>query len=372
MSERTLSFSGGVNAASASLNQAAVNRLAALFDSMIHDQKLHPSAQMVFVRRGQVVLDRSTGVDPDTPYLIFSASKPFTAVCALMLVSQGKIALDAPIARYWPEFGCKGKETATIRHAFCHQAGIPTPEFNRQVPRWPFWGWVTRTVAGYQAVYPPGERIEYHSVNFGWILGEVVRRVSGMPFADFLRLNLIEPLGLKNTYLPIPAHMLRRSAGLISGASEKNQSVLVFGLPVIRRSVIPAATVHSTARDLAVFYQMLLNGGEYAGRRFVNADVLDEALSLMGDEYVTSTGGITHWGLGFQLGGGRSAPDLSYPMGARSSLSTFGHFGLDSVMAWADRQEELILTFTCSRLLVTSQSDARWRALSDAAWETIS
>src|SRR5512136_1744167 len=148
---------------------------------------LHPGAQLVVLRNGHVVVDRADGianvhrklkVTPDTPFNCFSLTKPFTAICIHKLIEEGRIDLEAPIARYWPEFGCRGKETATIRHTLLHQAGIPKRGINSQVFLWANWGWVTHNVAHLQAEYPPGSQSRYHLVNSGFILGEVLRRVT--------------------------------------------------------------------------------------------------------------------------------------------------------------------------------------------------
>lgn len=148
----------------------------------------HQGSQLVILRNGKIIVDRADGfanvrrklkVTPNTPFNCFSITKPFTAICIHKLLEEGKIGLDTPIAEYWPEFGNGGKETATIRHTLLHQAGIPSRGLYLQIPLWVNWEWVTHNVANLKAEFSPGSKSSYHFVNFGFILGEVVRRVTG-------------------------------------------------------------------------------------------------------------------------------------------------------------------------------------------------
>ena len=153
--------------------------------------------------------------------------------------------------------------TATIRHALLHQAGVPSPHLNRQVLLWPFWKLVTADLARTPAVFPPGSQTAYHIVNFGFILGEVVRRVTGIPLDQYLQQTFFEPMGLHNTWMRIPASQLRRSPRVFAASPEMRLNATLFNLRIIRRALIPAACLHSTANDLAAFFQMLLDGGTW-------------------------------------------------------------------------------------------------------------
>ncbi|MBA3533565.1 MAG: beta-lactamase family protein [Ardenticatenales bacterium] len=364
------------------MSEEGVQRLVALFEQQVAEE-LHPGAQLVVLRHGQVVVDRAIGladvkkkrpVTPDTPFLTFSVTKPIAGICLHRLIEEGKVAMDAPIATYWPEFGKAGKEEATIRHAFLHQAGIPTRGLNLQVLHWTSWARVTRNVAGLTAEYSPGSQIAYHLVNYGFIVGEVVRRVSGMPIDAYLRENFLEPMGLRNSWLGIPRHELARAARLYCGHPQQRNATILFSFPFIRGAVIPAATFNSTAREVAIFFQMMLNEGHYAGRRYLEPETLATATSLGAEGHDGIIGGVRRWGYGFELGGANPAIGLEpheVGMGKKSSLRTFGHFGNATCMAWADWDTGLVVTFTCNRLLSSSDSRKRWRALSDAVWDSL-
>ena len=240
---------------------------------------------MVVVRGGKVVMDRVIGtsrgkpVTPHTPYLTFSVSKALTGACVHQLIEQGRIALDARVAGYWPEFGCKGKEAATIRQVLLHQAGIPSPHLVGQTMVWWNWNLVTRHVANSQAVYVPGEKTAYHMLNYGFILGEVVRRMTGQTLGEYLQEHFLTPLGMTDSYMPLPWRLYRQSPRLDSPDKSQQMAVMLFNAPRNRCALMPAATLHSTARDLVIFYQMLLNGGSYAGRQYLQPETVAFATS---------------------------------------------------------------------------------------------
>lgn len=377
-----LDFAGEIEPEGVGMTREGVQRIAALFAEQVV-RGLHPAAQLVVLRHGRVVLDRATGiahrkrqlsVTPTTPFLTFSVTKPLTAACVHRLIEEGRLELDAPIADYWPEFGCKGKESATLRHALLHQTGIPARGLNQQTLHWPDWQRVTRNVAALPAEFPPGSQTAYHLVNNGFILGEIVRRVTGVPIALYLRQTFLNPLHLWHTWLGLPADQLPRTAEISCADRGQRGATLLFSLAAIRRAVIPAASLHSTARDLATFYQMLLNGGCYAGREYLQPATIRQATALAYEGYDGTIRMMMRWGHGFQLGGSDPAkgiaPDGS-SMGHGSSVRTFGHFGNATSMTWADPDAGLIVAFLCNCLLSDDASRARWRALSNAVWDAL-
>jgi CubicO group peptidase (beta-lactamase class C family) len=361
------------------MKPAAVANLAHTFERQMALGQ-HPGAQLVVVRHGQVVLDLAAGmadvrrqspVMPETPFLTFSVSKAFTGMCIHQLIEQGKIDLDARIADYWPEFGCKGKEKATIRHAFLHQAGIPLGGLYQEALLCWNWDWTARLVASLPAEFEPGTKCAYHLVNYGFILGEVIRRVSGFRPDHFMRRALFEPLGMANSWLGLPARQMRRAAQIYLGGATQKMAVDFFRLPHVRGGVIPAASLNSTARDVAAFYQMLLNGGTYAGCVIISAETVAFATSLgleQRDEHMNTT---MRWGYGFHLGDDK--PDLEHPsgMGKGSSVRTFGHFGQGTCLAWADPEADVVATFLCNRLLDPLGAVYRWQEISDCIWAAL-
>lgn len=366
--------------AEAGMTESGIQRIRAVFADQLA-RGLHPGAQLVVLRQGRVAVDLAGGwgrvrprgpVTRNTPFLAWSCTKALTGMCMHRLIEAGQVAWDAPIADYWPEFGCKGKEPATIRHAFLHQAGIPTRGLYTQWLLWPNWKLVTRNVAGLQAEWVPGTRTAYHTVNYGFILGEVVRRVTGLPIQEYLRQHFTAPLGMDHSWLGLPRAATSEAAAIYCGDRTQRLAVMLFNVPAIRRAVIPAATLNTNARGLAVFYQMLLNGGEYAGRRYVRPATIATA-TMPGYEGYDATIGIhVRWAHGFHLGGvlPENPPGPS-GMGLGATERTFGHFGQASCMAWADPDAGLVVVFLCNRLLGDLAVAERWAALSNAVWDAL-
>ena len=375
-----IQWAAEIQPSSPAMNDPAVKKIVHVYESQL-SEGLHPGSQLVVLRHGDILIDRADGVanvgqklkvTPDTPFNCFSITKPFTAVCIHKLIEDGRIQLDAPICEYWPEFGSKGKETATIRHALLHQAGIPKRGMEAQIPLWTNWGLVTHNVANLPAEFPPGSRSAYHFVNFGFILGEVLRRVTGMPIRSYLQQNFLEPLGLKNTSLGLPISRQKASAHLYSGDGSQNSATFVFNLPFIRSAVMPAATLNSTARELAVFFQMLLGLGTYAGREYLKPETVARALSLGYEGYDDLLKSEVRWGLGFDLGGLVHPTDPPRSgFGAKSSLTTFGHIGQNCCIVWADSEKEVVVSFTTNRLLSGEKSQEMFMAISDAVWDAV-
>lgn len=377
-SQAALDFDQPADPVRAGFDEAGARAVERIFRDQIA-AGLHPGAQIVVLRRGRVVVDLAAGlanlrrrlpVTHDTPFLTWSCTKALTGMCVHRLIEEGRVVLDAPVAEYWPEFGCKGKEQATVRHVFLHQAGIPTRGLYTQWLLWPSWPRVTRNVAGLRAEWPPGSRTAYHMVNYGFILGEVVRRVTGLPIQEYMRQQFLAPLGMGRSWLGLPKAVRREAAAIYCGDRTQRLAVTTFSWPAIRRAVIPAAALNSNARGLAIFYQMLLNGGEYAGRRYVRPETIAAATTLGYEGHDATIGSHMRWAYGFHLGGVLTQnPSGPNGMGPDATIRTFGHFGQATCMAWADPDAELVVVFLCNRLLGDLAVSKRYAELSEAVWD---
>jgi len=335
-----------------------------------------PAAQLCIRHNNKILTEQATGenITIDTPFLTFSVTKAFTACAILHLLDQGKIELDAPIATYWPQFAYGGKQIATIRHALTHQAGVPAPHLNRQVFLWPYWNLVTRDLARTKAVYPPGTQTAYHLVNFGFILGEVVRRVSGLSIDQYLQKHFLAPLGLQNTWMRIPKSELQRSPKVFPASQDMRTTAALFNLRPIRSALIPAASLHSTAHELAIFFQMLLDGGSANGHTFLKPETIAMATSSQNEGYDATIRYDMNWGFGFIIGGGsfrQGSDPTKLTLGYGSSAATFSSMGMGTCMVWADRKEQLVVAFTCNGMLGNECVNQRWAGISNAAWDAV-
>src|SRR6266567_6665792 len=162
--------------------------------------------------------DEASGrkVDSDTLFMLSSTTKGVTATCAAVLADKGKLDYDRPVASYWPEFGAHGKDKVTLREVIAQRSGVPQTPVG-YTPEWlSDWDRMCRGIADLTPMFPPGERTSYASLNYGHIMGEVVRRADGRHIRQFLQEELAQPLGL-DIYLGVPDEALGRVAMLKDG-----------------------------------------------------------------------------------------------------------------------------------------------------------
>lgn len=330
----------------------------------------HPGAQLTVRRGGRILVQAAGGtmrpgeagppVTQRTLFLLFSATKPITALAIHMLAERGRLDLDAPVARYWPEFAHGGKEGATILHVLSHQGGLPVG------PKWLTWDrWcdldvVARAMAEREARWVPGEDVGYHPLNYGWILGEVIRRVDGRSLGRFVADEIAGPLGLADTYVGLPRARDAEVAHHVDLSGE-SEFVKEFNRPEVHAVECGAATGISTTDDLTRFYTLLLRGGELDGVRLVRPETVARATGVVVDMRRDRTLQIPmRWALGFHLGGKSSA------FGRRSSPRTFGHSGHGSTIAWADPELDLTLAFFTNGVQASIVNYMRMTRVSDA------
>jgi CubicO group peptidase (beta-lactamase class C family) len=194
-----------------------LNALNDLFEQQINDG-IHPGAQLcvrvkdktVFNRFGGFAITPSTRMKHDTKNLLFSATKPMGAAATMLLVEQGYLELDKPLVHYWPAFarGGAGKKDVTVRHVLGHQGGFPSGpnDFNYEQFNDP--SEAMKAMERVELSFEPGSKFQYHPINYGWALGELIRRTSGVPVERFVKENLFDPLGCINASIGVPADEL--------------------------------------------------------------------------------------------------------------------------------------------------------------------
>ena len=360
-------------------------RLRAEFDRHL-DVGLHHGAQMAVFVDGEPVVDfagGTTGPDgegttADTRHLLFSCTKPYAGVGLHQLVERGEAAYDDPVVEHWPAFADAGtpKAEITIRQVLGHTAGVPHGEFDSQPERWGDWDEVVRAMEAIEPVFEPGERPAYHALNYGWLVGELVRRLAGQPVDEYVAEHVFDPLGMDRTSIGLDEdepddvatltgfEMFDRcrdpGEGLGTPAAE---SAATFNREAIHRAVIPAANGIGTARDMARFYACLANGGELDGTRLLEAETVAEATRTHAETESDGTlARPARYGLGFWTGG--LANDM---FGSLSRERTFGHAGLGSVFGWGDPELDVGFAYVTNGIREESwEHAARVNALSDA------
>lgn len=265
---------------------------------------------------GEVVADLWGGEDFGHDRLVhaYSVTKPMAAFCVLLLVDRGVLALDAPVARWWPEFGQAGKERVTVRQALSHQAGLVALREPQPAEVLLDWARVCDLLAAEPPWWEPGQGHGEHALFYGHICGELIRRSDGRSLGAFWRDDVATPWRL-DFHIGLGTAELARTAdvegGLVAGDGELRQLALsnppglldqtVVNSEAWRRSEIPAVNGHGTAMAVARFYDGLLGGGELEGVRLVATETVSAMTSgeltahdILLDDEIT-------WGLGLWI-----------------------------------------------------------------------
>jgi CubicO group peptidase (beta-lactamase class C family) len=255
--------------------------------------------------------------EEDTIAVVYSTSKIPTIVCALMCIDRGLLDLDEPVAAYWPEFAQQGKDKITVREAMTHRARVPgfkDPIGALSLADWEFC--VSRIAA--EAPWFDDDRICYHAFSFGFILGELVRRVSGKPFRQFLNEELVTPLGMDFQMGLSEKAELKRVAEFLNvedPPEEEGIGAQVFqsvNEPLsseiwrtdwrVQSAVHPSGNGYTNARGLCRLATMLANGGQIDGKTYLSPEIIAEASREQVHDVDPMLGDIK-LGLGFGLDG---------------------------------------------------------------------
>ena len=337
---------------------AANEKVRAVLESIVKDTT-EIGLQVAAYVGGTLVIDAWAGmadeatkrpVDGDTMFMLSSTTKGVTATCMHVMAEKHKISYDMPIVKVWPEFGQNGKEAATLRHALSHQTGVPQTPVG-YTPDWlPDWDRMCRGIAALKPMYPIGQRTAYHSLNYGYINGEILRRVDGRTIAQFLQDEICKPLGINGIYLGVPDRELQRVAVLTDappapaeydarmvGEPAGSNVARVFNRREVQQASIPGSGGIMSARGLARHYAMLANWGELDGVR-----LLPEARVRAGIELQSYEWDEVYWIRARRALGYRRGRDT----GPLASEDAFGHVGGGGSFGYADPARRLGIGFT--------------------------
>ncbi|MFC5501597.1 serine hydrolase domain-containing protein [Lysinimonas soli] len=307
--------------------------------------------QLTVLHRGRLALDVAFGCDHDALFWLFSASKPFIAVLVLRLIERGLIGWDDPVARYWPEFAENGKDRITVRQVLQHRTGMPTAgSALGDALAMSNWRQSIGRIERSAPQFDPARGPAYQFLIYGFVLGELVSRVTGDAVEAVLQREVLDPLELRDTFLGLPEEAWPRHVRLHVDGPGGGITQSVLNRRATRAAVIPAAGISSTSRDLARFYQALLRDRAGEGPGILRRETLAEALVPSSDRQTDLFARAPiRWSAGFQLGGPRLGA-RSGPMGRTSSPTTFGHNGSNCCMGWADPRRELVVAYLTDRV----------------------
>ena len=349
------------------------------------------------------VADTATGAPytDDTLQLVFSTTKGATAICANLLAQRGELDLDAPVTEYWPEFGGAGKGDVPVRWLLGHRAGLPYVNAPLELAEALAWDPAVEALAAMEPLWEPGTAHGYHAVTYGWLVGEVVRRISGRSLGRYFADEVAAPLGLE-FWIGLPddqqarvAPLTNRGLAPVSEGAEGNEGLSdlvsqiekflgpgsmlalalgggstmpfigngVFNRPEVRAAEVPAANGVTNARSLARMYAATVGPveGTDAGP-LLSAEQVQAAAT-------TQTKGAdkvlmfeTTFGLGFM-----TSSEFS-PYGSRAS---FGHAGAGGSVGFADPENGLGFGYVMNRTMTNMSGDPRSRGLVASVYDAI-
>ncbi|MGV9365286.1 serine hydrolase domain-containing protein [Amycolatopsis sp. NPDC003731] len=349
-------------------------------------------AAFTAVRDGEVVVDlwggwsgpaRDRPWQPDTLANVWSTTKGMTALCAHRLADAGELDVDAPVAKYWPEFAAAGKSDIPVRWLLSHRSGVPGIGLDRSVAIEELYDWdlMTSLYAAQEPLTEPGSAGGYHALAYGWLVGEVVQRVAGQGIREFFAEQVAGPLGADFSIGLASAADLDRCATLVDPVlTEEMANALATAFaaagpvaqaalmnprvqghdandPAWRQAVMPALNGHGTARAIATIYAAIADG------TLLSPAALARARESQGKEIDAILGLPNEWGLGFYLG--------SDARGFGPNPTAFGHDGLGGSTGGADPENGIAFGYTLNQLGPLIRDDPRKMALVTALYTCV-
>jgi len=327
----------------------------------------------------------------DSLQLVFSTTKGATAMCANLLIERGELDVDAPVAKYWPEFAQNGKESIPVRMLLNHEAGLYTVDKPPAYADTLRWDPIIEALAAQKPLWEPGTQHGYHALTYGWLVGEVVRRVSGKSIGAFFQDEFAKPLGL-DFWIGLPKAQHDRVAPLVamdipddpaaramaeqftgpdtimgkalsaSGALTSPDGDNSFNRPDMWSAEIPAANGITNARSLSRLYASLVGKG-VDGKRMLSAETIAKATEVQDTYNDTVLMGMpTRFGLGFML-----SSDFA-PFGGPKS---FGHPGAGGSVGFADPDADLGFGYVMNKMQQNLAGDPRTLTLIEASYKAI-
>ncbi|MBP7702216.1 MAG: beta-lactamase family protein [Phenylobacterium sp.] len=358
---------------------------AAFEDNFATGQEL--GARFSLVQRGELVVDlwagfadrqRTKAFDETTLTPVFSTTKAIAALLIARLVDAGKLDYAQPVADVWPEFAQAGKGAITVEQVMSHQEGLSGFPDEMEPSLWFDWDAICAKLAAMAPLWPPGSASGYHPITFGYLAGEIFRRVDGRTMGTALREDLAGPFGL-DLWIGLPdaehhrAADLQRPSGLPNfgeiNAATKAAFLTPWSSPAgrgqaeWRRIEIPSANGHATAAALARLMGALAGGGWLDGETILSPALIAEASRerIRGQDLVLPF--VMSWGAGFMR---NSAVKVWGP-----GEQTFGHSGWGGSCAFADPETGLAGAYVMNKQSTDLIGDARAKRLIEAAYAAL-
>jgi CubicO group peptidase (beta-lactamase class C family) len=355
----------------------------------------HRGKKVVDLWGGQ--FDPTSGKDweEDTIALVYSTTKGATAICANRLAQEGRLDVNAPVATYWPEFAQAGKDAIPVDWLLSHRAGLAWVDAPLTLPEVLAWDPMIHALEAQTPVWEPGTQHGYHAVTYGYLVGEVIRRISGRSVGTYFREEVGDPLGL-DFWIGLPAENESRVSPLTGGFSAlggdgdsemdpetaASLAALIgpdsmlgkalsgggafanaddFNTPAVHAAEIPAAGGIGDARSIARMYAACV--GEVDGIRLLTPEQIVDATTQR-----TEGPDVVILNLDLQFGLGFFVPSSLLQLGGPKS---FGHFGMGGSMGWADPEAELGFGYVMNRMELGLAGDLRSYSLVNATYASL-
>ncbi|KQW70611.1 serine hydrolase [Phenylobacterium sp. Root77] len=323
---------------------------------------------------------RTRAWERDTIVNVYSTTKTMTALTALLLADRGELDFDAPVARYWPQFAANGKEAVKVSHLMSHSAGLSG--WKEPLAKEDLYDWdkATSLLAAQAPFWEPGTAPGYHGLTQGYLVGEVVRRITGKTLGTVFREEIAQPLGA-DFHIGLPASEDARvaelipppptEAGLGAGAQSELQANMSDNPPLEvsetrtrawRGAEIPAAGGTGNARSVAEIQAVLANGGVAKGKRILSEAGCRKALELQIEGTDLILGIPARFGMGFGLAGG------AVPMPNPNTIYWGGYGGSLVII---DMDAHTTFAYAMNKMAGTTTGDMRAFSLAMAMWEAL-
>ncbi len=329
---------------------------------------------------GHADAEASRSWERDTIANVYSSTKGIAAAAAAMLVDRGELDAERPVVDYWPEFGQAGKSEIKVRHLLTHEAGLAGVDEELPDGAVLDWDYMIGALERQAPMWTPGEGMGYHAISYGWLVGEVIRRIDGRTCGEFVRDEIAGPLGV-DFFIGLPESEDSRTADLLPApgagpigvSAQDTLAARALGLAAPRlagtvnsrewrAAELPAANGHGNGRSMATIYSALSQGG---GNLLSN-----NAIEVCGPtEYAAREdmvlGFLVRRSLGFILStaGGR------YEWGPNPR--TFGHSGAGGSIGFADPDAEIGFGYVMNQMSAGLGADPRWKPMIDAVYASI-
>ncbi len=337
-----------IDADRAGLHQPALDRLCATVERHIEENR-YPGAQLAVARHGKLVLDRTFGsarIDPqvvagtdDTLWRLYSSTKVLVAAGIWLLAQEGALTFQDRVSDHLPGFAKNGKRDITFVQLLSHQGGFPAAL--NPIARTAFsdHALMRQMVCDIALEWTPGSRVQYHQRSAHWTAAAVIEAITGQDFREFLRQRVLEPIGLgRDLYVGLPAQEEQRTADVHAPAPDGKGHMReeMENSSLYRSAGVPGTGAIGTARGMAAFYQMMLNGGALNGVQLFAPRLLQYVTrNFTGDRTDSHMGMPMHRGLGTHS---RGHSENIRGLGTWAPPDTYGHGGVGTSYCWADPQ----------------------------------